>query len=102
MPHALKVWTTKKRFQPTPIHRSRVQVLYFGRIGARKRFQLVDERLSIIRFKGDCLVIARQRIVETLEILQRIATVVERIGIIRFKDDCLVVARQRIVETLEC
>ena len=61
---------------------------------------LVPMRLRIVGLERDCLVVARQRLVEPLQLLQRNAAVGEGIRIAGLERDRLVVARQRLVEAL--
>ena len=47
------------------------------------------------------MIIARQRLLEPLELMQRNAAVVEGLRIVGFERERLVVARQRLVEPLQ-
>ena len=59
------------------------------------------EGLGIIRLERQRAVVARQRLVEPLEIMERMAAIVERLGIIRLDRQRAVVGGEGLVEPLQ-
>ena len=57
--------------------------------------------LRIVGLVRDRLVVARQRVVEPLQLLQRKAAVVERLRLVGLHRQRAVVARQRLLEPLQ-
>ena len=66
-----------------------------------KRIAAVVEGACIVGLKHDRLVVARDRIVELLQLLKRIAAIVEAARIVSCEGDCLVIARHCLVEPFQ-
>ena len=62
---------------------------------------LIEMRLGIVRPQGERAVVARQRLLEPLQLLQGDAAIGERLGIVRPQRERAVVARQRLLEPLQ-
>ena len=58
-------------------------------------------RLGIIRLNRQRLLVARQRLVKPLQLLQRNAAIGERVGIVRPRCDSAVEACQRLIKPLQ-